>query len=261
MKQDITVTHPQIAAEWDYDRNGDLLPSYVSKGMTKEAYWKCPNGHSYPARIDHRCSMKSGCPYCSHKKPLPGETDLVTVYPEIAAEWDFEHNDHKPEEYLPFPNKRVNWICPKCGKEKSDAARHRNILARRGTLADQCPELMSEWDYNKNEKGPECFTRGSKEFAWWKCSKWHSWQARIYSRARDKNPGGCPTCAGRLRCINLDTGEVFENYTEAAKSVGVTRKAITFAIRHKTHCKGYRWDRIGERSRLRKKAEKQPPQG
>ena len=89
LKQNLAETHPQIAAEWDYEMNGDLLPSDVSKGMTTEVYWKCSNGHSYQARIDHRCSMNSGCRYCSHRKPYPGETDLATVYPEIAQEWDF----------------------------------------------------------------------------------------------------------------------------------------------------------------------------
>ena len=114
MSDNITVTHPQIAAEWDYEKNNGLLPTEVSKGQVKKVYWKCFKGHSYSARIDHRCSMKSGCPYCARKKALPGETDLATIYPEIAVEWDYESNSGKPTEYLPFSNKKVRWICPIC---------------------------------------------------------------------------------------------------------------------------------------------------
>ena len=110
----ITITHPSLSAEWDYEANGDLLPENVSKGMVKKIHWRCIKGHPYEARVDHRCSMKSGCPYCAHKKPFPSETDLKTIYPEIAAEWDYETNDDNLEEYLPQSNKVKNWTCPIC---------------------------------------------------------------------------------------------------------------------------------------------------
>ena len=116
VENNITITHPDVAKEWDYEKNDGLLPTDVTRGQTKKVFWKCPKGHSYQARIDHRCSMGSGCAYCSHKKVLPGETDLATVYPEIAAEWDYDNNDNKPEDYLPFSNAKVSWICPICHK-------------------------------------------------------------------------------------------------------------------------------------------------
>ena len=110
----ITVSHPDVAADWDYEANAPLRPEEVSRGMVKVVYWKCPAGHSYDARIDHRCSMKSGCRYCAHKDAYPGETDLATLYPEIAEEWDYENNDKLPSEYLPQSNKWAYWICPIC---------------------------------------------------------------------------------------------------------------------------------------------------
>lgn len=106
----------ELLEQWDYEKNKGLLPAEVSIGQTKSVYWICPKGHSYPARIDHRCSMKSGCPYCNHKKVIPGENDLAALYPEIAAEWDKDNNDKSPSEYFPFSNKPVNWICPICRK-------------------------------------------------------------------------------------------------------------------------------------------------
>ena len=106
-------------------------------------------------------------------------------------------------------------------------------------------DLMKEWDWEKNtplDLFPDKLKCGSNKKVWWKCEKGHSWQAIISSRSR--LGCGCPTCAGRLRCKNLDTGEEFENYTAAAKSVGVTRKSIVFAIKHNSKCKGYRWAAI-----------------
>ena len=47
-----------------------------------------------------------------------------------------------------------------------------------------------------------------------------------------------------MKCMNVETGEIFDNYTAAAKSVGVTRKAITFAIKHGRKSKGYHWKAV-----------------
>ena len=30
---DLTTTHPELAKEWDYEANGDLLPQHVSYGI------------------------------------------------------------------------------------------------------------------------------------------------------------------------------------------------------------------------------------
>jgi hypothetical protein len=35
----------------------------------------------------------------------------VTLFPEVAAEWNYELNRRQPEEYLPKSNFRVYWNC------------------------------------------------------------------------------------------------------------------------------------------------------
>ena len=36
----ITVSHPQVAAEWDYEANAPLRPENVSRGMVKSVHWR-----------------------------------------------------------------------------------------------------------------------------------------------------------------------------------------------------------------------------
>ena len=36
--------YPEIAKEWDYEKNGDLLPSHVSKSSAVRVWWKCEKG-------------------------------------------------------------------------------------------------------------------------------------------------------------------------------------------------------------------------
>ena len=53
---------------------------------------------------------------------------------------------------------------------------------------------MKEYDYEKNDKFDlDTLTLGSDRKVWWRCSKNHSWQARIGSRYR--SGAGCPVCA------------------------------------------------------------------
>ena len=118
---------PDIAAEWDHEKNAPLTPDSVGHGSTKRVYWICPKGHSYPARIDHRTIMHSGCPYCAGKLPVKGENDLKTVYPDIAEEWDYENNEKGPEDYLPKSNREVYWKCPYCGASYKKAIAERTI--------------------------------------------------------------------------------------------------------------------------------------
>lgn len=59
------------------------------------------------------------------------------------------------------------------------------------------PELLSEWDYEKNiDIKPEEVTYGSKRKVWWKCSEGHSWDARVFLRVRGS---GCPECRKELK--------------------------------------------------------------
>ena len=64
----IVTTHPNIADEWDVEKNGDTIPSSYTRGSGYMAWWTCPKTHkSYPASIDHRCGRGDGCPSCTHK--------------------------------------------------------------------------------------------------------------------------------------------------------------------------------------------------
>lgn len=138
MTESLELLFPDIAKDWDYDKNSPLRPDQIGHGSTKKVYWICEKGHSYAARIDHRTIMHSGCPYCGGKLPIIGENDLQTVYPDIAEEWDYEKNDRRPEEYLPRSNKAVFWKCPVCGYS------YKKTIAARTIQAVGCPNCLKE---------------------------------------------------------------------------------------------------------------------
>ena len=66
---DLATTHPQIAAEWDYSKNGDIKPTDVIAGGHTKFWWKCECGHSWKSDIGAR-KQGHNCPICSKKKVL-----------------------------------------------------------------------------------------------------------------------------------------------------------------------------------------------
>ena len=59
--------HPDVAKEWHPTKNGDLLPSQVSRASGKKVWWKCSNNpdHEWEAKIKNRTVLLSGCPFCA----------------------------------------------------------------------------------------------------------------------------------------------------------------------------------------------------
>ena len=64
---DLATTNPELAEEWNYDKNNGILPSTVSYGSKKRVWWKCKNcGYEWQASIDNR-SRGNGCPQCARQ--------------------------------------------------------------------------------------------------------------------------------------------------------------------------------------------------
>ena len=61
------VPTPERNLEMLHQKNGDLKPSQIVPGSNKEVWWKCKNGHDWPAVVYSR-KNGNGCPVCSGKR-------------------------------------------------------------------------------------------------------------------------------------------------------------------------------------------------
>ena len=134
---DLATTHPELAAEWDYDRNGELRPSDVLAGSTRAVWWKCSKCHGvWQCKVVNRKLNAVRCPYCRKKRLLKGFNDLASQYPELAKEYLPELNSGITADELPIRNNtKVKWRCCKCGYEWITTIGHR---AKRGTGCPRC---------------------------------------------------------------------------------------------------------------------------
>lgn len=202
---DLAFNYPNISKEWDYEKNNPLTPENVVFSSQKKVGWICNNGHKWEATINHRTLRNQGCPYCSGRKAIQGQTDLTTLYPELMEEWDYEKNNILPENLKSGSHEIIWWICPKGHSyssrlyEKTSGngcpyCSNRKVLKGYNDLATTNPELLEEWNYEKNKKiDIYSLTYGSDTRVWWKCRLCsHEWEAKVNSRAVLGT--GCPNC-------------------------------------------------------------------
>lgn len=209
---DLGTVEPKIASEWNHVRNGEKTPQMYTRSSGKIVWWKCRLGHEWQAKIISRTGkVRSGCPYCEGSLPIVGETDLATLVPTIASEWNYERNGERiPEMFTKRSEKKVWWKCKRgheweasiCNRTRKTGngcpycSGHKPIIGE-NDLATLLPEIAREWNHERNgEMTPEMFTIGSSKKVWWKCGLGHEWQAIINNRTNKRSR--CPYCAGRI---------------------------------------------------------------
>ena len=208
-QKSLETLFPEIAKEWDYEKNKGLLPSQFYATSGRKVWWICPNNHSYDCTISHRTVDKNNCPYCSSERLLKGYNDLATTNPEILKYWNYEKNDDlniHPDEVFKGSHKKVWWKCENNHEWEASVSNkvkgrgcpiclNRKIVKGINDIYTTHPEIISMWDFKKNEKlkyNPSELSYGSDKKVWWNCPKCNNvWQQRINHICSGI---GCPSC-------------------------------------------------------------------
>ena len=122
----LTAAGTRAMQHWDHERNAaeGLNPANITLGSSKKVHWlcsECPMGVPHRWYVSPNARFKSsgivlGCPCCSQpKKQACKCNSLQTLYPEIAAEWDFTKNDDTPDDFTAYSYQIVWWINDKRG--------------------------------------------------------------------------------------------------------------------------------------------------
>lgn len=202
----LAIMFPELLNEWHSIKNGSLTPYDVTPGSKKKVWWKCGEGHEWPALI-HTRSHGVGCPVCKGRLASE-EINLFVAFPNVAVQWHPRKNGKlTPHDLRPKSSKKVWWLCEK-GHEWEARVSDRtkgsgcpdctnSRVSKENCLATGDPGLASQWHPTENGSlKPTDVTLFSHKKVWWLCELGHSWQAKVQSRARGN---GCPACWNQRR--------------------------------------------------------------
>ena len=199
---DLQTTHPDIAAQLV----DPSLATTVVAGSGKVVLWRCDNNpaHTWETEIYVRTIMECGCPYCSNppKAAFPGETDLGTTHPELAAQLV---DPSLATELLPSSDRKVWWRCPDNPKHTWESSIYNRTGNESGCpycahyvpfpgetdLGTTHPELAAQL---VDPSLAKTLAPQTVQKVWWQCgdNPKHQWEAQVANRVNGK---GCPYCA------------------------------------------------------------------
>ena len=204
---DMATTRPDLAAEFDLEKNSPLKPTEIFAGVARKLWWRCSLGHTWLATGNSRASSRTNCPACSGQRIEIGFNDLYTVAPEVAGTWHPTRNGDVTPAMVTLRNGkkfwwrcefRHEWIttvasrtsgagCPTCAGQK--------VIPGVTDLATLLPDVAATWHPLRNgAAAPDSVAQFSNKIFWWKCENGHEWQSTVNNRSHGQ---GCPGCAER----------------------------------------------------------------
>ena len=197
---DLAHNHPEVAAEWDWEANGQRTPESVAAGSQIKAAWRCGLcGHRWRTGVTHR-THGSGCPKCAHeaRRIKTRQPSISEGAPHLLAEWDWEANGNcgwHPDQVTLGMDKRVHWMVqnecklglvhrwqtePNNRRKTGSPFPYGKAVCACNSLAVQFPQAAMLWDHHANgDMTPDNVTVHSAKVACWKAADGRQWQQRV----------------------------------------------------------------------------------
>lgn len=211
MTKKIKITEvDELMAILDEERNAidgiNITKLYVNSAQVLN--WKCNNGHIFKEKVSIMYKRKHKCFYCTGRQVWSGENDLLTLYPEIAKEFDISKNGITPDKISPKDTKVYWWTCANNHPSFLQSVEHRvsrntncpyctgrKTINGKNDLETLYPDIAKEWDYNKNGGVlPRDVSPYTYNAYWWICPKGHSYKKKVIQRTKFHKVVDCPKC-------------------------------------------------------------------
>lgn len=128
-KNRLSDKYPEIAKEWDYNKNYPLKPSEVSFGIRKKIWWICPEcQHSYQSLINSRTTNKTACPKCRESQ---GEKEVRKILIAKNIKFKSQFRISKCRNLLPLPFDFALWVDDKFALIEYNGIQHYKSDSRR----------------------------------------------------------------------------------------------------------------------------------
>ena len=193
--------HPEVAAEWDWEANGERTPETVAAKSCIKAAWRCALcGHRWISVVASRTLRGTGCPQCGREagRFKARQPSIRDGAPHLLAKWDWKANKTHawhPDRVTLGSAKQVHWVARdecklglvhgwqaapqiRASKFKCDSPFPvGKAVCACNSLAVQCPEAADLWDHQANgHLTPDKVTLRSTGVVCWKAPDGRQWQ-------------------------------------------------------------------------------------
>lgn len=221
-KSHLGITHPELAKEFDSEKNEGVKIENITHGTERLVWWKCELcGESWRHSVFRRTIGQGGCPVCKRNKIDKGKT-LAYHRPDLIKEWDTEMNG----EFTPYnvsvkSGRSIHWVCSTCSnkwkakvssrtggsgcpqcvrKKHHEFLRAQQLIVRPNNLQEIAPELVTCFDVEKNHPVKlEHLTWGSCRMIHWTCPCCNeSILVKVSLFVRGRKYRICGKCGGEL---------------------------------------------------------------
>ncbi|MEM4994992.1 zinc-ribbon domain-containing protein [Priestia sp. SB1] len=221
------TTNKQYLLE-EYSEKNEQSPNQILYSSTFNVWWKCPTCESdYDMNSRFRIKLNCNCPYCSGRR-VNHTNSLLSVYPELCEEWDYDKNSINPKEITSRNHSKVWWKCKDKHEWEAKVSNRVSLKqkcpfcsGRKATKDDNLliahPDICEQWDYIKNKSTPDKHKRTSRKKVWWKCLEGHEQEKEILNKVRSPL---CSVCNSlEFKRPDLMNEWDYENNTEIPSGI------------------------------------------
>ncbi len=250
----------EIMKKYNYEKNKEIDLDIITSSSSKKIWWVCDKGHEWQASICNTTRGR-GCPYCAGKKVLKGYNDLYSYCVknkrnDLIKEFNKEKNHFSMNQITYGSGKKAWWVCDK-GHEWQASITNRTkgtgcpicsgkiVLKGYNDFSSRCPDLVKEFDYNKNKMRPDELYYNSTKKVWWICTNGHSYLRSMAERFLGQ---GCAICSNKrvLQGYNdlVTTNPKLAYEWHPTKNGDLTPYDVTYGSKKKVwwQCsKGHEW--------------------
>lgn len=242
-KESLAALYPDLAEQWDSDRNGNITPSDVKpQSFNQRPWWRCPDcKRPYKLAIRARVNDEAGCPYCggggTHKAriatPVIRLDTLETYSSTKKAARAVGYDINAPLRQTREDRKGVRW----CYLIDYEMGRIPEISQGNRFEAIYCLETGQRFEtQTEAEKyvgvASGCICRvlnkdkTSKGYHWVTESRYSDELSKAARKEAEKNA---------YKVICLETGERYRTIAEAGDALAIKTTNIDSAVRSNTH--------------------------
>ena len=132
-ENDLQTVNPDVAKEWNYEKNNGLTPMDIMPNSGKKVWWKCDKGHEWQATVASR-NYGTGCPICHAERHTSFPEYAIVYYLEkygVEAIQSYKAKGYELDIYIPSIKTAIEYDGAYWHKNKEKKDLEKNLKCKK----------------------------------------------------------------------------------------------------------------------------------